>query len=100
MHLTEVDDIGRAIWRFNKAEVPIVHGPGRHPPSGSMFLYFLDPDGLTVEYSFGMEEFPEIDPREPRLLVRCQESFDFWGAVVDPRKGQVGAIEKLAETVA
>ncbi len=34
-------------------------GPGRHPPSESVFLYFLDPDGLTLEYSFGMEEFPE-----------------------------------------
>ena len=93
--VTEVDDIGRAIWRFKKADVPVVHGPGRHPPSGSMFLYFLDPDGMTVEYSFGMEEFPEADARKPRMLVPGQPSFDFWGAVVDPRKGKVGAIEML-----
>ena len=45
--------------RLRKAEVPIVYGPGRHPPSGSFFLYFLDPDGMTLEYSHGMEEFPE-----------------------------------------
>lgn len=93
--VTEVDDIGRAIWRLKKADVPIVHGPGRHPPSGSMFLYFLDPDGMTVEYSFGMEEFPEVDARKPRMLVPGQPSFDFWGAIVDPRKGKVGALEIL-----
>ena len=63
--VTEVDDIGRGISRFNKAQVPIVNGPGRHPPSGSMFLYYLDPDGMTVEYSFGMEEFPAEGARKP-----------------------------------
>ena len=98
--VTEVDDIGRAIWRFNKAGVSIVHGPGRHPPSGSMFLYFLDPDGLTLEYSFGMEEFPEIDPRKPRLLVPGQPSLDYWGAVVDPRKGASGTIETPVSLIA
>lgn len=91
--VTEVDDIGRALWRFDRGEVPIVNGPGRHPPSGSMFLYFLDPDGMTLEYSFGMEEFPEIAPRKPRVLEPIRESFDYWGAPVDPRKAAVGEIE-------
>ena len=91
--VTEVDDIGRAIWRLGKAGVPIVNGPGRHPPSGSMFLYYLDPDGLTLEYSFGMEEFPEVAPRKPRVLEPIGESFDYWGAPTDPRKAAVGEIE-------
>jgi 2,3-dihydroxy-p-cumate/2,3-dihydroxybenzoate 3,4-dioxygenase len=91
--VTEVDDIGRAIWRFNRDAVPIVNGPGRHPPSGSMFLYFLDPDGMTLEYSFGMEEFPEANPRKPRVLEPIRESFDYWGAPVDARKASVGEIE-------
>lgn len=91
--VTEVDDIGRAIWRFDKAGVPVVFGPGRHPPSGSMFYYFLDPDGLTVEYSFGMEEFPEQGARAHRVLAPGAESLDFWGARVDPRKSAVGEIE-------
>jgi 2,3-dihydroxy-p-cumate/2,3-dihydroxybenzoate 3,4-dioxygenase len=95
--VTEVDDIGRAIWRFNKEQVPIVNGPGRHPPSGSMFLYYLDPDGLTLEYSFGMEEFPEEGPRKHRVLEPIRESFDYWGAPVDPRKSAVGHIESLDE---
>lgn len=89
----EVDDIGRAIWRFQKAGVPVVHGPGRHPPSGSLFYYFLDPDGLTVEYSLGMEEFPETGARAPRLLEPVQASFDYWGAIPDARKSATGDIE-------
>ena len=74
--------------------VPVVHGPGRHPPSGSVFLYFLDPDGLTLEYSFGMEEFPERGARRPRVLEPVQESFDYWGAPRVARKSQTGAIEQ------
>lgn len=91
--VTEVDDIGKAIWRFQKNDVPVVRGPGRHPPSGSMFLYVLDPDNLTVEYSFGMEEFPEDEPRRPRVLPPIPESLDFWGAPTDKRLGSVGKIE-------
>ncbi|WP_022728145.1 VOC family protein [Fodinicurvata sediminis] len=91
--VTDVDDIGKAFWRMQKNDVPIVFGPGRHPPSESMFLYFLDPDGMTVEYSFGMEEFPEVDARPPRNLPFAPENMDYWGAIPDPRMGQVGAIE-------
>ena len=94
--VTEVDDIGRAISRFNKAQVPIVNGPGRHPPSGSMFLYYLDPDGITVEYSFGMEEFPAEGARKPRVMEPIKASIDYWDSFLDPRKATVGAIEKLA----
>lgn len=46
--------------------MPVVFGPGRRPASTSVFLYFLDPDGMTLEYSFGMEEFPQIGARAPR----------------------------------
>jgi 2,3-dihydroxy-p-cumate/2,3-dihydroxybenzoate 3,4-dioxygenase len=88
----EFDDIGKALPRFKKKDVPIVFGPGRHPASDSNFLYFLDPDGITWEYTFGMEEFPEVDPREPRNLKPGPESMDSWGNVMDPRMGQVGRI--------
>ncbi len=91
--VTEVDDIGKGMWRFKKNDVPIVRGPGRHPPSGSMFLYVLDPDNITVEYSFGMEEFPEINPRKPRTLPPVDESIDYWGTIQDPRMGATGEIE-------
>jgi 2,3-dihydroxy-p-cumate/2,3-dihydroxybenzoate 3,4-dioxygenase len=91
--VTDMDDIGRALYRLRKNNVPIVYGPGRHPPSGSVFLYFLDPDGMTLEFSYGMEEFPEVEAREPRVLPGALESFDFWGGnAPDPRFASMGRI--------
>jgi 2,3-dihydroxy-p-cumate/2,3-dihydroxybenzoate 3,4-dioxygenase len=92
----DADDIGRSYWRLQRERIPVVNGPGRHLPSGSMFLYYLDPDGLTFEYTFGMEEFPEHESREPRLLPPVPESNDIWAGPVDPRKSAVGDIERLA----
>jgi len=93
--VSEMDDIGRAIHRLNRAGVPIVYGPGRHLASGSAFLYFLDPDGLTCEYSFGMEQFPEEGAREPRQLQPKPEVADMWLSPMDPRMGKTGAIETI-----
>jgi 2,3-dihydroxy-p-cumate/2,3-dihydroxybenzoate 3,4-dioxygenase len=76
-------------------------GPGRHAPSGAIFLYVLDPDGLTVEYSFGMEEFPEENPRKPKYLAVEPETIDLWGGqTADHRMASLGVIEsKVPETV-
>jgi 2,3-dihydroxy-p-cumate/2,3-dihydroxybenzoate 3,4-dioxygenase len=85
-----LDDFGQAMNRAKRQNVEIVFGPGRHPPSGSVFLYFLDPDAMTFEFSTGMEEFPETGYREPRHLPRKPESFDYWLGARDPRHGAVG----------
>jgi len=91
--VTDIDDIGRALARLKRMGVPIVYGPGRHPPSGSIFLYFLDPDGMTFEFSFGMEEFPEQAPRAARVLPGRLDSLDSWEcAPPDPRFAQGGPI--------
>jgi 2,3-dihydroxy-p-cumate/2,3-dihydroxybenzoate 3,4-dioxygenase len=90
--VTDIDDIGRAMNRMKQADVPIVFGPGRHLPSGSIFLYMLDPDGMSTEYSFGMEEFPEAGARPPRVLEPKPEVLDTWGSIADPRFGKTGAI--------
>jgi 2,3-dihydroxy-p-cumate/2,3-dihydroxybenzoate 3,4-dioxygenase len=93
--VTDIDDVGRAWHRMTQAGVKIAFGIGRHPPSGSVFLYFYDPDGMTVEYSFGMEEFPETGARQPRMLEPVPASLDTWGAVPDVMFGKVGAIEAV-----
>jgi 2,3-dihydroxy-p-cumate/2,3-dihydroxybenzoate 3,4-dioxygenase len=90
--VTDIDDIGRAMNRMKAAGVPIVFGPGRHLPSGSIFLYMLDPDGMSTEFSFGMEEFPEEGGRAPRELEPKPEVLDTWGSIADPRFGKTGAI--------
>lgn len=91
--VTDMDDIGRANTRMKSKEIPIVYGPGKHPQSESVFFYFLDPDGLTLEYSYGMEEFPEHAPREPRLFPMTVESVDHWGGLPEPDFAKVGEIE-------
>jgi 2,3-dihydroxy-p-cumate/2,3-dihydroxybenzoate 3,4-dioxygenase len=97
--VTDIDDIGRALYRVKKHDVKILFGPGRHPPSNSVFLYFQDPDGMTVEYSFGMEEFPEVGARSPRRMEPVPESLDIWGAVPDPLFGRSGPIEGAASDI-
>ncbi len=94
--VSDIDDIGRAMNRMKAAGVEIVFGPGRHLPSESIFLYFLDPDGMTVEYSFGMECFPEDGAREARLLEPVPATLDTWGSVATPAFGKLGAIEQQA----
>lgn len=93
--VTDLDDVGRAHNRVKQNAIPIVYGPGKHPPSESVFLYFLDPDGLTLEYSYGMEEFPEVAAREPRLMPAGLDSFDYWGGLPEPTFAKVGEIERV-----
>ena len=92
--VSDVDDVGRAMNRLRKNGVEIVYGPGRHDISNSIFLYYLDPDGLTVEYSFGMEEFAEVGAREARKLPMLPEILDCWGGMPAPRFAQAGNVDR------
>ena len=87
-----VDDIGIQVNRLKDNNVPILFGPGRHHPSGSIFLYYADPDGMAIEYSQGMEAFPEEGAREPRRLEPSKETIDEWGGTPQPEFGQVGKL--------
>ena len=95
--VTDIDDIGRAIWRLKKYNVPVSFGPGRHPTSDSIFIYFQDPDGLTWEYSYGMELFPEEGYRLARMMGTKPEDIDKWGAGPEPEFGNYGDIEGVAD---
>ena len=92
----DIDDVGKALHRMKKSKVDIVFGPGRHQPSGSIFLYFLEPDRMTLEYSFGMETFPADDAREPRMLEPVPETLDQWGSLPAPDFAKVGSFETAA----
>lgn len=80
-----IDDVMRAWYMLRKLNVPIAFGPGRHPTSGAMFLYFRGPDDMIFEYSTGVRLIrpeEEADYR-PRQFPRGNESFCMWGAVPD-----------------
>lgn len=92
--VSDIDDIGTTLNRMRAAGVPIVFGPGRHLPSTSIFLYFLDPDGLTIEFSFGMEKIEEDGGRAPRMLEMHPRTMDIWGSAPAPEFGRGGEIER------
>lgn len=80
-----IDDIMRAWYMLRKLDVPIAFGPGRHPTSGAMFLYFRGPDDMIFEYSSGVRRIRAEDEAtyQPRQFPRGNESFCMWGAEPD-----------------
>ncbi len=77
-----IDDIMRSWYFLMKENVKIVFGPGRHPTSGAMFLYFEGPDGVVYEYSSGVRSI--TDPHyQPRQFPFVPESFCMWGSRPD-----------------
>tara|TARA_R110002110_G_scaffold415612_2_gene651667 strand:+ start:128205 stop:129059 length:855 start_codon:yes stop_codon:yes gene_type:complete len=73
-----IDDIMRSHYFLTERQIQIRFGPGRHPTSGAMFLYYEGPDGMTYEYSSGVRNVDE-DWR-PRQLPFKNESFCMWGS--------------------
>ncbi len=73
-----IDDIMRSHYFLTERQVAIRFGPGRHPTSGAMFLYYEGPDGMTYEYSSGVRNVDET--WRPRQLPFTDESFCMWGA--------------------
>lgn len=75
-----VDDVMRAYYFLRDRGVNIRFGPGRHPTSGAVFLYFEGPDGMTFEYSTGVRMIENEATYRPRQLPFTEESFCMWGA--------------------
>lgn len=80
-----IDDLMRAWYLLKQQGVRIVFGPGRHPTSGAMFLYFEGPDGMVFEYSTGVRMITAADEPlyQPRQFPRDNSSFCMWGSVPD-----------------
>jgi len=74
-----IDDVFRN-WHFlvdNGVEIEM--GPGRHPQSTAVFLYFLGPEGFTYEYSFGVRRIEDDAAWRPRTFDPGEPgSIDMW----------------------
>jgi len=75
-----IDDVMRAYYFLRDRGIAIRFGPGRHPTSGAVFLYFEGPDGMTFEYSTGVRLIEDETNYKPRQLPFAEESFCMWGA--------------------
>ncbi|MEV6391217.1 VOC family protein [Nocardia xishanensis] len=74
-----IDDVFRS-WHFlQEHDVRIEMGPGRHPQSAAVFLYFLGPEGFTYEYSYGVRRIEDDAAWRPRTFDPDEPgSIDMW----------------------
>ena len=77
--VASIDDVFRN-WHFLQDHgVEIEMGPGRHPQSTAIFLYFLGPEGFTYEYSFGVRRIEDEAAWVPRTFDPAEPgSIDMW----------------------
>lgn len=74
------DDVLKSYYFLSERNVPILFGPGRHPTSGARFLYFTGPDGMTFEYSVGVDEIEDEEMHRPRSFAFEPASICMWGS--------------------
>ena len=81
----DIDDVMRSYYFLREKGVKIVFGPGRHPSSSAVFLYFEGPDKMVYEYSVGVKHIlPEEEASyRPRQFPFAPESFCMWGSRPD-----------------
>jgi 2,3-dihydroxy-p-cumate/2,3-dihydroxybenzoate 3,4-dioxygenase len=74
-----IDDVFRN-WHFLQSHhVEIEMGPGRHPQSTAIFLYFQGPEQFTYEYSFGVRRIEDDANWVPRTFDPAEPgSIDMW----------------------
>jgi 2,3-dihydroxy-p-cumate/2,3-dihydroxybenzoate 3,4-dioxygenase len=77
------DDIMRSYYFLREQNVRIRFGPGRHPTSGAIFLYFEGPDGMIYEYSTGVRLITDESGYRPRQFPVASSSFCSWGSKPD-----------------
>lgn len=75
-----VDDIMRSWYFLQDKGVKITFGPGKHPTSTAMFLYFEGPDGMVFEYSSGVSNITQEEQHLPRQFPFEPAGFCMWGA--------------------
>jgi 2,3-dihydroxy-p-cumate/2,3-dihydroxybenzoate 3,4-dioxygenase len=83
--VASIDDVMRAWYQLQQWGVRVVFGPGRHPTSGAVFLYFEGPDGMIYEYSTGVRLIGADQEAlyQPRQFPKAPSSFCMWGSKPD-----------------
>jgi 2,3-dihydroxy-p-cumate/2,3-dihydroxybenzoate 3,4-dioxygenase len=92
-----IDDIMRSYYFLREQNVKVRFGPGRHPTSGAMFLYFDGPDEMIYEYSCGVSHITDEAAHRPRQFPAASTSFCAWGS--KPDIPEFEGAKSFAETV-
>lgn len=74
------------VGRVKLAGHQLQWGLGRHGPGDNVFSYFLDPNGLVVEYTAEVQQItdPNWMPGTPEQWARPPERMDQWGFSPQP----------------
>jgi catechol 2,3-dioxygenase len=59
------------VGRLKEAGCPVHWGVGRHGPGDNVFAYFLDPDGLAIEYTAEVQKIDETRTASVRPRSGC-----------------------------
>jgi len=74
-------------WYFLQGQqLPIVHGPGRSPASGAVFVTTRGPGALLYSYAAGMDEGAALAGRVPRQFPDTARSHCAWGSPATARE--------------
>lgn len=73
-----MDAVMQNSYFVQEHQIKIVHGPGREPASGQIFLRFAGPEGYVFSYGYGLRD---IDARHrPRQFTLEASSLCEWGS--------------------
>ncbi len=73
----DLDDVMKSYYFLKANNVRILHGPGRHPISTAVMVYFEGPDKVTYEYSCGVKH---VMPEEEATYRPRQFSLEAYNA--------------------
>jgi 2,3-dihydroxy-p-cumate/2,3-dihydroxybenzoate 3,4-dioxygenase len=73
-----MDAIMQNNYFVQERQIKVVHGPGREPTSGQIFVRFAGPEGYVFSYGFGLND---IGPgHRPRQFTAEASSLCEWGS--------------------
>ncbi|HEX6259150.1 MAG TPA: hypothetical protein VFZ51_00755 [Woeseiaceae bacterium] len=76
-----LDQLMQNAYWLRSAQIKLLHGPGRQPTSGQIFLTFKGVDGVAFGYVAEGERFaPDQPQRLPRQFAHARSSFCAWSS--------------------
>ena len=78
----DIDDVMRSYYFLRERNIKIIYGPGRHPISTAVMVYFEGPDGMVFEYSCDVKHImPEDEAtHRPRQFSHDHYNGCMWGS--------------------